>query len=140
MSIHFTKIDKMPLAEKKRRAADTGEMSSRHREPKQREPDASTVKLEEKVTQIKSHLREAYPVTPAPITIRDHRTVLAEGGNNSSSEVSTRRKHGHVPTLVLACSDDNGQGSARPKRHSRKATLTFAGDARRIDNKGPTFP
>lgn len=48
----------MPPAKKKRRAADCGKISPQHQEP-----DASAVKLEEKVTQIHSHLREAYPVT-----------------------------------------------------------------------------
>lgn len=70
-SVHFTRIDKMPPAKQKRRAADYGKMNSQPQEP-----DPGAVKLEEKGIQIQSHLREVHPVTPGPRTIQDHRTVL----------------------------------------------------------------
>lgn len=48
---------------------------------------------------------------------------------------STRRKHGHVSTVVLARSEDNGPGSSRHERRPRTLTLPVTPDTDDVDNK-----
>lgn len=93
-------------------------MSSQHQEP-----DASAVKLEEEETQIQESPEGSVSCDSWSDNDSESSNSIEAGDNTPSEVLSPHQNHGRVPTLVLARSGDNGQGSALHKRRPRKITL-----------------